>query len=53
MQIQPTKILSANRITLPVDFVTKLGLKEGDFVGIFSQDNRLVITPIQVKESKR
>lgn len=50
MQIQPTKIISGERITLPRDFLAKTKLKEGDFVGYYFLGNDLVLTEIKVEK---
>ena len=52
MQIQPTKILSANRISLPKTFLDHAKLKEGDFVGVIFSDGKLIIQPIRVEARK-
>ena len=48
MQIQPTKILSGRRITLPKEFTDQIKLGEGDFVGLFISKNTLIVGPIEV-----
>lgn len=50
MQIQPTKILSGERISLPKSFLAKTKLKEGDFVGLIFSGNDLIITEIKVDQ---
>ena len=51
MKIQPTKVLSGMRITLPKDFVDQNQIKEGEFVGIFSPSDAVIkIVPIEVAE---
>ena len=52
MQIQPTKILSGLRISLPKEYIDQIKLSEGDFVGYFISDNKLVISPIKVEVKK-
>ena len=51
MQIQPTKIISGERISLPKDFLAKTKLKEGDFVGYYFIGDDLVITKIKVSKN--
>ena len=52
MQIQPTKILSGGRITLPKEFLSLTRLSEGDFVGLVFSDNRIIVQPIKVEARK-
>ena len=52
MEIQPTKILSGERITLPKRFLDQTKLKEGDLVGLIFSGDDLLVTKIKVKVSK-
>lgn len=52
MKIQPTRILSGLRISLPKEYVDQIKLGEGDFVGLSFSDNKLIIQPIEIEAKK-
>ena len=52
MKIQPTKVLSGLRISLPKEFADQIKIGEGDFVGISFSDNKLVVQPIEIEAKK-
>lgn len=50
MEIQPTKILAGERITLPKRFLDQAKLKEGDLVGLIFSNDDLIVTKIRVSK---
>lgn len=38
-----TKVMSLNRITVPKEIVSLLGIKEGEIVAFYEDDNNIVI----------
>lgn len=48
MKVQPTKILSGMRISLPKSFVKTNQLKQGDFVGLIVGSSGISICLLEV-----
>lgn len=44
------KVLSGNRITLPKNYAESCGIKEGDFVIVEGDGQKLTVIPAEVRE---
>jgi len=47
------KVLSGGRITLPIEFRKKYGIKEGDYVDVSVEDGVVLIVAVDVTIRKR
>ena len=51
--MQVTRLRAKNQITLPASIVAAIGLREGDILRVTADQDRVIITPQELRERGR